>query len=482
MDVRHGDFDTLTRALGEAGTRRRLFGLLATLPVLGGLFALLGFGEDAEAKGRRRRRKKGHKHGKGHGRHRKGKRKCKAHSRARTCAGKCGPVKNNCKKTVTCPCGCDVCATNCAFTTIQAAIDDPATQDGDTITICAGRYIESVNVTRNLTLQGAGDGDDEAVDTILDGNLANRVVQIGSGKDVTLRDLRITRGLVLNGGGGGIFNQGALTMERCTVFDNETRNADGGGGIYQNNPATGLTATDCTIAQNRSFTNQGWGGGIRSDNSPNLTLTNCVIRDNVGGTNPGQGAGGALYLQPAAASTTYTLTGCQVGPGNQAAIGGAVYGNPLTTLILDATTVSDNHATVSTGGGLQLQQGSDVTLRNGSVVSGNTAVQNGGGIWNLGVLEIDDSVVGPDNAATGSGGGIYNMRIPISGGPFGAITLSGGAEVTENHAGTTGGGIFNKGTIACGGGSVTLNTAGDPEVASNCVNDVDGVGCDTCPA
>jgi hypothetical protein len=62
MDSRH--FDALTRTLTEAGTRRGLLGLLATLPVLGGLIALLA-GDDADAQGRRRRRKKRHKHGRG---------------------------------------------------------------------------------------------------------------------------------------------------------------------------------------------------------------------------------------------------------------------------------------------------------------------------------------------------------------------------------------------------------------------------------
>ncbi len=58
-----GRFDHLTRALSEASPRRSMLGLLATLPVLGGLFALLDQGE-TDAKGRRKRRKKEHKHGK----------------------------------------------------------------------------------------------------------------------------------------------------------------------------------------------------------------------------------------------------------------------------------------------------------------------------------------------------------------------------------------------------------------------------------
>ena len=50
-------FDRLTRALNDAGTRRGLLGLLASLPVLGGLFAFLSDSDETAAKGRRNRRK-----------------------------------------------------------------------------------------------------------------------------------------------------------------------------------------------------------------------------------------------------------------------------------------------------------------------------------------------------------------------------------------------------------------------------------------
>ena len=55
MDSRH--FDALTKRLTEAGSRRGLLGLLATLPVLGGLVAFLD-PDAGEARHNKKRRKK----------------------------------------------------------------------------------------------------------------------------------------------------------------------------------------------------------------------------------------------------------------------------------------------------------------------------------------------------------------------------------------------------------------------------------------
>jgi len=82
-------FDRLSRSF-TSGTRRGVLGWLSTLSLGGGLAALRG--DEVDAKGRHKHKKK----------------KCKPKSRAKTCAGKCGAVKNNCKKTVDCgPCNCN---------------------------------------------------------------------------------------------------------------------------------------------------------------------------------------------------------------------------------------------------------------------------------------------------------------------------------------------------------------------------------------
>ena len=138
MDARH--FDALARVLSAGGSRRHVAALLAALPILSGLAALLD-PDVADAAGRRKRRKKRHKHGDNRRRKRKNKHKkkpnhptCTPDSRAQTCAGQCGAVPNNCGVIVECgPCQCDPTCPAC-FTceegtaTPGTCVIDPAQQ------------------------------------------------------------------------------------------------------------------------------------------------------------------------------------------------------------------------------------------------------------------------------------------------------------------------------------------------------------------
>lgn len=105
-----GQFDGLVQSVSERGSRRGVFGLLRTFVVLGGL-ALAG-DDSATARGRRRKpTNKGNGHGKKKNRNKgrgNGQPHCQPEATATTCAGTCGPVKNNCQQTVDCgPCACD---------------------------------------------------------------------------------------------------------------------------------------------------------------------------------------------------------------------------------------------------------------------------------------------------------------------------------------------------------------------------------------
>jgi hypothetical protein len=124
-------FDRFTTSLAAAGTRRALLRLLSVLPLGGALAAALAAGPTAADPGdpeqgssrRRHRRKTRNARQSGDDKHnRKGQRKgqgkskkgqtsaCRPESTARTCAGKCATVVNNCGTRVDCgPCACGSC-------------------------------------------------------------------------------------------------------------------------------------------------------------------------------------------------------------------------------------------------------------------------------------------------------------------------------------------------------------------------------------
>ena len=122
----------------------------------------------------------------------------------------------------------------------------------------------------------------------VDAGNGSRVFEIGPSAEVTLRGLRITGGatheatLGTDGeSGGGILNEGTLTLDRCQVFGNTA--ADGG---------AGLPGSPAQFGGNGG--KGGNGGGIY--NAGSLTLLACELFDNRAGEG---GAGGpGCTVQP----------------------------------------------------------------------------------------------------------------------------------------------------------------------------------------
>ena len=95
-------------------------------------------------------------------------------------------------------------------------------------------------------------------------------------------------------GGGGIFSYGTLTLTGCTLSGNTSGGP--GGGIYNGNGGVHLTLTDCTLAGNTAGSSGG--GAISSLDSFLLTVTNCTFTGNTATTDDGNvyGGGGAIAL------------------------------------------------------------------------------------------------------------------------------------------------------------------------------------------
>jgi pectin methylesterase-like acyl-CoA thioesterase len=100
-------------------------------------------------------------------------------------------------------------------TSLQAAID--AANAGDTIEIGAGEDTEAgIVISKNLTIRGQSASQSIVQAAASPSTATNRVFVINAGVTATLEDLTVRYGYI-NGAGGGISNNGALTLQRVTV-------------------------------------------------------------------------------------------------------------------------------------------------------------------------------------------------------------------------------------------------------------------------
>jgi PKD repeat protein len=115
----------------------------------------------------------------------------------------------------------------------------------------------------------------------ISGNGAVQVFNVAA--TVSLNSLNIINGFD-NSDGAGIFNDGTLTLNDCTLSGNMTANGNGGGILNDHT----LTLNDCTLSGNS--VNQGDGGGIYSKGST-ITLNECTLV----GNSVTNGSGGGIY-------------------------------------------------------------------------------------------------------------------------------------------------------------------------------------------
>ena len=292
----------------------------------------------------------------------------------------------------------------------------------------------------DLTIQGNG-----AANTIVDGGGIDRVFHVcpdgGCANTVILNGVTIRNGNIVDYG-GGIYNYGGTTtVDGSTVISNTAKY---GGGIYnegtlnvRNGSAIGAAGTgnEATIH----------GGGIYN-RAGTTTVDGSTVISNTASS------GGGIYNYPGA---TTTVDGSTVSA-NTAEDGGGIY-NRATLTVQNGSTIggagTGNEAT-DRGGGIYNR--ATLTVQNGSTVSANTA-EEGGGIFNRGTLTVNNSTIGgarAGNLATIYGGGIYNDT--------GGTTVD-GSTVSANTADDEGGGIYNMGTLdvtnSTIGGAGTGNTA-----------------------
>jgi Pectinesterase len=164
------------------------------------------------------------------------------------------------------------------YPTIQAAVNDATCA---TINVAAGTYTEHVTIDRDVTLRGGGQES-----TIVDGSGSRGSVFTISSGTVTIQGVTIQHGF--SAVGGGISNEGTLTVLNSTLADNSA-GTFGGGGIL--NEGT-LTVLNSTFSDNSAHD----GGGIANFDGT-LTVLNSTFSDNSADDGGGIANSGTLTVQ-----------------------------------------------------------------------------------------------------------------------------------------------------------------------------------------
>jgi len=328
------------------------------------------------------------------------------------------------------------------LSSIQAAVD--ASKPGTMITLEAGTYAETVVAAKptRLTIVGAG-----AATTVIDGGGAGVVFDLAGERStlvmshVTLRNgknvsaplasggLRaasnarvLLAGVVVEdneGSGIGFDNRGTLTAAEVELRDNTVHGIAGdfvkvtlSSVTSSGNQRHGMVLQGGRIKiTGSSFSgNVGDGAFIQSGGtSSSVRAADVVITESefVGNGTAGDGRGIAYFGKPNGGGKL--LVQRSVVSGNTALIGGGGLYVSWGRVTIDASTISGN--TAPEGGGLHLEHlgAAGKLLITRSTISGNTA-ETGGGMWlqsgSPTAVRLTNSTIAA-NVATSAGGGVW---------------------------------------------------------------------------
>lgn len=339
------------------------------------------------------------------------------------------------------------------FTSVQAAIQQPATVGGDTILVLPGTYVENLDLLgKEILLRSQGG----AAVTVLDGGLANPVITAGSGEG----PLTEVRGFTIQNGvaslptraGGGVVLGGtsSLILTNCVV---RQCTANFGGGVGASTGAIRLRLTGCTIEQNQAGPDfmhgfDGAGGGVYALFTSLVEIDNCIIQDNDTG-----GPGGGICADQSdlelTGSTIESNRGTFNGVTGVVPRGGGVYLAGAAIEMTDCRIWNNQLLGPQTsGGGLALDgaQGrvdscwiagngaGDTQFFQFFGTGGGMSIRGGGGGPSNPLRFIDMRF--ESNFANGNGGGAYLDP----GGPVGTYELE--RCVFSRNGGQFGGGVY----------------------------------------
>jgi hypothetical protein len=301
----------------------------------------------------------------------------------------------------------------CAYTSIQAAIDDSIA--GDIVALTAQTFTEPITIDKDITLQGQGPGSTIIQAAANKNDATERVVTVVVTATATIADLKIRYGNTT--GGGGIHNRGTLTVTNSIITNNLA--ANNGAGIFNTGKSSGEHAV--------------------------LTIIDSVISNNDG---EGSGKGGGIYNYAQDGDATVNLIRTEI-HGNYNSYGGGISNfaeSGTATLNLMQTQVYGNSGAMK-GGGIENRTYSAsskaILSIQDSTIDDNTILYDGGGIYNFSEsgetsVELTNSTIS-NNRAYDFGGGIYNNAFDGSC----EITLT-NVTISANHA-DQGAGVYNYG-------------------------------------
>jgi len=271
-----------------------------------------------------------------------------------------------------------VCEEGCDYQLVQHALD--AAGVGDTIFVGEGVFEENLTIGMSVRLRGI-----ETERTVIDAG-AGTGIAILPGAGAVISDLTVRGG----GGptGGGILNQGSLTLRRALITESGDAEGDTYGGAIYNYGGT-VVIEDSRLEGNQAR----YGGAVF----------------NVG----------FLFIQSS------QLVGNDGREG-----GGAVLNFSGTTLVNNSILAENEVSAVGSGGAIF---NNDTLAVANSALTGNSSTEFGGAIFQVtGGSYVTNSTFSANEAAYG-GGGIYTVR---------GETVVSSASLIGNK-GLTGGALYN---------------------------------------
>ncbi len=260
-------------------------------------------------------------------------------------------------------------------------VSDTITFDVDVIELSQGQLeLGSGGGTGVITIDGASQ-----VTIVGDGS--DRVFSVDSGTNAVLTEFDIWEGNP-EGAGGGLMNEGNLTLNSCTFYANGS--TGDGGAIYN---AGTLNVNTTAFSENGPGQTDGGntpnGGAIYNDGG------SMTISDSTFTGNSAENDGGAIDnanggLATVSGSTFYWN-------GSIAAADGGAIENDSTMTVINSTF---NQNTASNDGG-GIKNTSALTVTN-STLCGNTGVATGGGIATTGTCELLSTIVAGNTSTHGN--------------------------------------------------------------------------------